>query len=392
MADTPDSSLLARVETAEWLAFRARPGGGSTSGSATFVYRPGGTAHNNVYTDWPSLYAAFSNVQGPRWVWIDGSLGTPLVPAGAYNVDNAIFGTYGNGFPAFAGGTLTFADGAVFSFTTLVLTGNLTFQSASSTPCCQMVEGGTLYLDWEAEVNGGPLAPWANVPNGVTCACVVLNDAELGEGVNAAISVQSTGSLTVFAWNRAYITANCVSTPGASGVVAIIYTDATTQLTFTFTSHVGHILQDSALFVQYTTAAPGNWTSVPGVVSIALDVLAAPNTSSALNAAPIGPVGVAKLNLSFTKEKNGKIFVSGTISGTDTVAEEVVITLEKDNVTIGGQLAIATSASAGVNFFGGSISWIDMAADGAAHTYSIVATGTSLTVAAHQAILNIMED
>jgi hypothetical protein len=74
-------ALLARA-TARAARAAANPG-------ATFVFRPGGIAGANVYTDWPSLMAARAQIQGQAWIQIDDSIVSPAtVPAGAWNLDN----------------------------------------------------------------------------------------------------------------------------------------------------------------------------------------------------------------------------------------------------------------------------------------------------------------
>jgi hypothetical protein len=373
-----------------WLT-RARAAAASGL-QTTFILRPGGVAGGNVYTNWPTLYAALSRVQGPRWVWIDGSLGVPLVPAGTYNVDQVIFGTFGNGFPAFSGGTLNFESGAVFDFTWIQLTGNLTFATASSTPVATMVEGGSILLDCDSEINGNPTAPWAVVPDGVTAAVFVRNDAELGEGTNAAISVDPTGFLNVFAWDRAIIEANCIATPGAAGVVANVYTDATTQLTLHFGPHIGQVLQDSASLVQYTATTPGNWNPVPSTVLAALDALAAPNESTTTNPGALGPALTVTLqSAAFTRALSGKFVVAATLSGIDAAdSDTITAQLLLDGAPVGPVVKNATT-SAGATW-NAAITWIVSVADAVAHHASITATGASdVTVAIGQAGIAVHE-
>jgi len=81
--------------------------------ATTFVFRPGGVAGGNVYTTWATLYAAFSAVEGPKWVQVDSSLAVATVPAGTWDVRDVNwvghFGDLG------ASAQLDFADGAKFT-------------------------------------------------------------------------------------------------------------------------------------------------------------------------------------------------------------------------------------------------------------------------------------
>lgn len=62
----------------------AKQGGGGVTN--TFVYRPGGTQEDNVYTSFADLYAVASTIQGPVTLQIDDNITSPAVlPDGNYN-------------------------------------------------------------------------------------------------------------------------------------------------------------------------------------------------------------------------------------------------------------------------------------------------------------------
>jgi len=64
--------------------------------SSVFVFRPGGVASANVYTDWAALYAALNAVQGPRVIEFDDLHDTfpCVIPLGIWNMtDVAWIGT-----------------------------------------------------------------------------------------------------------------------------------------------------------------------------------------------------------------------------------------------------------------------------------------------------------
>lgn len=73
----------------------ASPSGGfsgvDNGSQATFIYKPGGVANDNVYNSWASLYADFQQVSGPKIIQInDDSISPALIPSGNYNLMNAI--------------------------------------------------------------------------------------------------------------------------------------------------------------------------------------------------------------------------------------------------------------------------------------------------------------
>jgi len=372
-----------------WLA-RARAAA-AASARATFVLRPGGTAGGNVYTDWASLYAAFSQVQGPRWVWIDGSLGVPLVPAGTYNVDNTVFGTYGSGPPLFANGTLNFESGATFTFTSMTIEGNLTMQSASSAPIVQMTNGSAIIMSDGCELAGSPAAAFANVPDGNQAQIYVQGNSQLGDGTNPALSTTGTGEWQVFAFNDGAITDGSISTTGTPG--ATVFYDASSQIGLHFSANIAGTLLDKASQVAYTPATASNWNPVPGTVAGALDQLAAPNALTQLNAAPLGPATTVSLATAatFTRALSGKFVVAARLSGTDAGdTDTIAAQLTLDGTPVGPVSKVDTGFAGAT--WDTSITWIVTIADTATHHAGITATGASaLTVAIDQASVVVYE-
>jgi len=100
------------------------------AGSSTpmLVFRPGGVASGNVYTDWSLLMAALGVIEGPRVVEIDSSLAGPgyaTIPSGihAFGKDTVLRGKFAS--------TLVLADGAVLQ-DVFDIEGSLDIYSASS--------------------------------------------------------------------------------------------------------------------------------------------------------------------------------------------------------------------------------------------------------------------
>jgi hypothetical protein len=365
-----------------WLA-RARAAA-AASLHTTFVLRPGGVAGGNVYTDWRSLYTAFSQVQGPRWVWIDASLGEALVPAGTWNVDAATFGAF-NGTE----GTLNFESGAEFSFQSLTLTSQVVFQSASSTPVATMTDGALIELHDNARLFGDPTAAWAVAPAGVTAACLVTT-AILGDGTNAALATSGTGVWAVSGLNFAVLADGSISSSGA-GAVGVFY-DASTQLGFHGSANITLSLLDLAAQVAYTPATPGFWNPVPATVQQGLDKLAAANETTTITGTPLGPALTVTLqSTAFTRALSGVFVVTALLSGTDAGDTDTVSAqLSLDGAPVGPIVQNATTFAG--DTWNASITWIFTVADTLAHHVSISATGASnLTVAAEQAAIVVHE-
>lgn len=76
------------------------PGSPNASGGGggpfqTLVYRPGGTAGENVFTDWTLLMAALAQLQGTRVLQFDDSLVSPIVVpvGGPYDMTGVVWST-----------------------------------------------------------------------------------------------------------------------------------------------------------------------------------------------------------------------------------------------------------------------------------------------------------
>ena len=63
----------------------------------SFIFRPDGTARDNVYTDWASLYADVIAAEGARMIVFDNTVtgGVITIPAGTYNMEDVSWGMGG---------------------------------------------------------------------------------------------------------------------------------------------------------------------------------------------------------------------------------------------------------------------------------------------------------
>jgi hypothetical protein len=84
-----------------WMGAANTEGAGPSDNSAgaNFVYRPGGVAGGNVYTDWAALMAAKALVQGWKTIQFDGSAIFPaniVIPTGIYDMTETEWFGYSN--------------------------------------------------------------------------------------------------------------------------------------------------------------------------------------------------------------------------------------------------------------------------------------------------------
>ena len=110
----------------------------------TFVFQPGGTARQNVYTSWASLYAALSLVEGLVDVVFDNTHGSCTIPAGTYSLDNVVFQGPLNILTS-SPLVVTLADGCVFtSFPTI--SNIIELHTVSSSPILNVTNGEVVVI------------------------------------------------------------------------------------------------------------------------------------------------------------------------------------------------------------------------------------------------------
>lgn len=101
------------------------PTGPILSNAFMFTYQPGftgptGPTGSNVYANWNDLYTAFQNTYGEKWITFDTSTsptpGTVTIPAGTYDLRNAVFYyPLGGIIPSIPIVNIDIDDGVVFS-------------------------------------------------------------------------------------------------------------------------------------------------------------------------------------------------------------------------------------------------------------------------------------
>jgi hypothetical protein len=186
---SPDETL-AMIALSE-----AGGGGGAAAVATTFVFRPGGVAHDNVYTTWPSLYAALNaaapvSPQGhrsPTWIQIDDSVSPAIMPAGTYNVDAVTFSGVANFNNASGSSAMTLADGVHF-ITSLLSFFLVAVSCAPTTPVITVGPSQELWLflnSLEFTVTGGT-APFLLVDNTGFADIILQQNATIGDGTHVA--------------------------------------------------------------------------------------------------------------------------------------------------------------------------------------------------------------
>lgn len=260
-----------------------------TTGVLTLVFRPGDpNPAENVYTDWPTLYADVSGLPGARIILIDNSLISPapaVIPAGTYDLSGVSF--IGRLDMALAT-PLHFADGAILTGIASFADG-LEVHSLSSLPVLSVPAGQTriLKVQFATSLQADGAAPFVHVEAGGALVLACLFGAELRTGAQAVVDIDGGGQLLLSAFLHTTVQADTIS---GAGPLTVELWDAASIIDPAQAGHAGPTtvtLGELAQLVRYDPSAPPNtsWKPQPTTVAEALDRMSA--VVAILNGGPI---------------------------------------------------------------------------------------------------------
>jgi len=235
-----------------------------------FVFQPGGTAHDNVYTSWPALMAAVNAANGIRRILIDTTFGTATVPAGTWAVDNVqLYGkTTAAGFIA----SLGFADGAHLTFATLYVS-LLILNSSSTSSVATIASGKGAFVLFASAALFSASAPFFHVASGAaTFTLGLVEGSEIGDATNSVLQVDSEIGANLVVLDQAIVFANATS--GAGGLTVPVSPGG--EVDSPQLAGISIFFLGVANQVLYTAATVADWSGTnPTSVANALDRIAA---------------------------------------------------------------------------------------------------------------------
>ncbi len=209
--------------------------GGATGGPIAFVFRPGGVADNNVYTDWATMVAAMNATAGMKEAQIDTSITSPaVIPAGVWDMSQTEITAFRDGATlATANASVSIADGC--SFTNLRRVGQdiiLTNLNTTTAPVVIPAGGAIFKLG-----NGGNgIANITNTGAAPFFDCTALTGTFLIQmtgqisGANPAIAMgASTGTISLAMYNLASVNAGMITGAAAGAFVNVSHYGPGTQ-------------------------------------------------------------------------------------------------------------------------------------------------------------------
>lgn len=263
---------LSHVRTEVAFALLSAPGAALGFGSV-FIYQPGAVAPvPPVYNAWPTLYARWSKVPGPKLLQVDTSLqgfAPAVIPAGVWNLDSATITARNED-------VLSFAEGAHIDPAALFITfrGAVTVSADGSTPVWNPSNLFALLLMLEESFLKSTNAPFFRASAGDgSLSLQVTQDSFLGDAIRPVITVDAASKIDILPHSGATIENHALAGLGdadihASSDVALSLVQDITTLTVTHVS--------LASLTDYSPASLPNWSNVkPTSVANALDRIAA---------------------------------------------------------------------------------------------------------------------
>lgn len=238
-----------------------------SASSGTLVFRPGGTAGENVYTTWSSLYTAASTIQGQPVVLIDTSDGTAQIPSGTWAMDAWVLRGIGTPYATILG----VASGATLTFNKLFLDNVILQNQGTGTPITMSAANQTIYVaNWSELSSSSGSSPLVQVAS--TTAAIVIDNNSSISGSTPAITINSSDLLGLTLVARS---ANINGTIEGAGNLSI-YTGADAVVgTTTVSGTVTVTPYGEATLVNYSPATAANWSPSTGLTAAtALDQLA----------------------------------------------------------------------------------------------------------------------
>lgn len=292
---TTDGAITIGISPINWAPW------GLQTGGAVFVFRPGGVAAGNVYTDFNDLYTASLLVQGPKILQFDDTFAAITIPVkatpGAYDfsdfvavgpgdlVANVLFAPTAQSSAFFVESTNINYTGDGLGVPTVLLVDNVThFVTLNN---CSINTAGTATAPFfQVDGNGFP----------ATLLHLTMQARSVfpGPAVQPAVDLINGGDAFLYAYTESVI--NDTTLANVAFCNFTVRNDASGVVSQTQAGILGFVTYtriDDASRVLYTPAVPGNWTVPPDDVAEALDALVANGLSTLLRSSAISTVYVA---------------------------------------------------------------------------------------------------
>lgn len=170
---------------------------GNLSAVAEFVFRPGGVAEGNVFTQWAMCHATASSYGGISVIRVDSSLARASVSAGIWDMSGVSLSGFEHVEASGPSDVLEFSDGAELQGLERV-DGPLVLRNVGSTPAIYVSSFTSLVLDTGVIVEASGAAPLVSVEDGASLYLTMLGGCQLRNVGTAPVSAEGPSGTLVF--------------------------------------------------------------------------------------------------------------------------------------------------------------------------------------------------
>lgn len=255
------------------------PGAGAiaplVAGAISFVYRPGGVAVGNIYSNFATLYTAFNAVSGLRIIVFDDSLAPCAIPVGTYSFAGADALGYSDAVSA----AVTFSGATVIT-SFFARSYKVAFANDTTNALVTTAAGAHILMMQACSVTSTGALPFFLTTAGTLS--LLLHESTIATGASAAVRTTGAGITSLAARDSSAIQTNSIS-DDAAGTTNVGYdsTSVVSQTQVVATTPPTYTRLADASRVAYTPTTAANWpTPTPDDVAEALDDIATETSES----------------------------------------------------------------------------------------------------------------
>jgi hypothetical protein len=224
----------------------------SFGGAATqyaFVYQPGGVAHDNVYTDWPTLITAMSAISGPKLLQFDNSFNSILIPTGTWSVDDVTWvgrERQNTGFSTSI--EVQFDDAAVVTGLRRIRNLTLTATTSTAAPISDFTAGDIFYIEDASTISGGnPVLDFSGTGFDKSASIVLVDESQILQGGTSPIKMGGNGTLNIYVEKWSLLEPNTVDDGGIGTSTLQIFEDGQNNISVVQSFFSGNVRKSADL-------------------------------------------------------------------------------------------------------------------------------------------------
>lgn len=170
---------------------------GSLSAVTEFIFRPGGTAVGNVFTQWDLCHSAASSYSGASVIRVDSSLANAVVGTGAWDMSGVTLSGFEHVAQTGPADVLELSEGATL-LNLERMNGPFVLRATGSSPAISVTSFTSIVADTGVRMEASGSGPLVSVADGATFFLTMLGGSQLVNSGVAPILAEGPGGSIVF--------------------------------------------------------------------------------------------------------------------------------------------------------------------------------------------------